>query len=118
MMQVDGSNAAMKLILRGDNRMLAQAEKAKAQLQVELALGRFGEEVQTVVLRFSKGAQGGGQETQRCQIIVDIKPRRIRVEHTDADLTIAMERAADKAARSIARALDEERLRNPSTAGK
>jgi ribosome-associated translation inhibitor RaiA len=98
--------------------MLAQAEKAKAQLQVELALGRFGEEVQTVVLRFSKGAQGGGQETQRCQFIVDIKPRRIRVEHTDADLTIAMERAADKAARSIARALDEERLRNPSTAGK
>ena len=108
----------MKLILRGDNRLLAQAQKAKAQLQVELALGRFGEEVQTVVLRFSKVAPGRGPETQRCQIIVDIKPRRIRVEHTDTELTVALERAADKAARSIARALDEERLRNPGTASK
>ena len=108
----------MKLILRGDDRLLAQAQKAKAQLQVELALGRFGEEVQTVVLRFSKGAEGAGQQTQRCQIIVDIKPRRIRVEHTDSDLTVALERAADKAARSIARALDEERLRNHRTVGK
>ena len=108
----------MKLILRGDDRLLAQAQKAKAQLQVELALGRFGEEVKTVVLRFSKGAEGAGKQTQRCQIIVDIKPRRIRVEHTDADLTVALERAADKAARSIARALDEERLRNPRAASK
>jgi putative sigma-54 modulation protein len=117
-MHVDENDAIMKLILRGDDRLLAQAQKAKAQLQVELVLGRFGEEVRTVELRFSKGAQGRGPETQRCQIIVDMKPRRIRVEHTDADLTIAMERAADKAARSIARALDEERLRKPAMAGK
>jgi len=108
----------MKFILRGDDRSMAQAEKAKARLQVELALGRFGEQVKTVVLRFSKGAHGSGPQTQRCQIIADIKPRRVRVEHTDPDLTVALERAADKAARSIARALDEERLRNPGTASR
>ncbi len=103
----------MKFILRGDDRLLAKAQKAKAQLQVELALGRFGEKVKTVVLRFSKGAQDRGPETRRCQIIVDMKPRRVRVEHTDIDLIVAMERAADKAARSITRTIDEERLRSP-----
>lgn len=95
---------------------MANAQKAKAQLLVELALAHFTEEVQSVVLRFSKLAPNHGPAIQRCQMIIDLKPRRIRVEHADADLTVALKRAADKAARSIARVLDEQRpqARRPS----
>ena len=33
----------------------------------------------------------------------------MRVEHTDADLFVALDRAADRASRSVARALERER---------
>jgi ribosome-associated translation inhibitor RaiA len=104
----------MRFILKGDDRCMALAKQAKAQLQVELALGHFGEQVQSVVLRFSPGTPSRGPATQRCQIVVDIKPRRVRVEHTDVDLAVAIERATAKAARSIARVLDSERLKDAS----
>jgi hypothetical protein len=99
----------MRFILKGDVRCVALAKKVKAQLQVELALGRFGELVQSVTLRFSPGPPNRGSATRCCQITVDIKPKRVRVEHTDVDLKVAIDRALAKGTRSIARVLDAPR---------
>ena len=95
----------MRFILKGDVRCMALAKEAKAQLQVELALGRFGEQVQSVTLRYSPGPPNRGPATRCCQIVVDIEPKRVRVEHTDVDLKVAIDRALAKAERSIARLL-------------
>jgi len=102
----------MRFILKGDVRCMALAKEAKAQLQVELALGHFGERVQSVTLRFSPGPPNRGPATRCCQITVEIKPKRVRVEHTDVDLKVAIDRALAKAARSIARVLGSERLKD------
>ena len=107
-----GKRTTMRFILKGDVRCMALAKEAKAQLQVELALGRFGEQVQSVTLRFSPGPPNRGPATRCCQIVVDIEPKRVRVEHTDVDLKVAIERALAKAARSIARVLGSERLKD------
>src|SRR5713101_7964065 len=50
-----------------------------------------------------------GDVDKRCQIDVGLRPRSVRVEHTDADLFVALDCAADRASRSVARALERER---------
>jgi ribosome-associated translation inhibitor RaiA len=94
----------MKLEFRGDKSLVTQAQRAERR--IALVLGRFGNEVHSVTLRLSKTADHGGLPSKRCEIVLEIKPKRVRVEHTDTDLTIALDRAADKAARAIARAFE------------
>jgi hypothetical protein len=72
-------------------------------------LGRFGDEIETVVLHLSKVAAVGGPAGKRCQITVGRKPKGVRVEYTDPSLLVALDRAADKVVRSVARVLDHER---------
>jgi putative sigma-54 modulation protein len=102
----------MKLKFRGDKVLVEQARRGKAELRLGLMLGRFGDEVDSVTLHLSKTAGRTGQSGKRCQIAVGLKPKRVRVECTDADLTVALERAADRAVRSVARVLDRERERS------
>jgi ribosome-associated translation inhibitor RaiA len=99
----------MKLTLRGDKSLVAQARRAKAELRLGLMLGRFGDEVEGVTLHLSKTDGVDGHPVKRCRIAVAMRPKRVRVESTDEDLAVALERAADKAVRSIARILDRER---------
>jgi ribosomal subunit interface protein len=99
----------MKLKFRGDKLLVGQALKSKAELRLSSLLGRFGDEVGSVVFHLSKVAAVGGRAAKRCQITVGRKPNGVRVEHTDASLLVALERAADKAVRSVARVLDHER---------
>jgi ribosome-associated translation inhibitor RaiA len=101
----------MKLEFRGDKTLVGQALRSKAELRVGLLLGRFAEEIDKVTLRLSSAAGNNGNPHKRCQIAVGIKPKRVLVEHTDADLSVALDRAADKAVRSIARALEQEGAR-------
>ena len=101
----------MKLKLQGDKVLVAQARRCKAEVRLALVLGRFGDGVESVVLHLSKvsAANGRAQASKRCQITVGRKPKLVRVEHIDADLSVALERAADKAVRLLTRALDHER---------
>jgi ribosome-associated translation inhibitor RaiA len=101
----------MKLKMKGDKVLVAQARRSKAEVRLSLLLGRFGDEVDSVILHLSKvsAANGHAQAGKRCQITVGRKPKLVRVEHVDADLSVALERAADKAVRLLARALDHER---------
>ena len=99
----------MKLKMRGDKVLLAQARRSKAELRLTLLLRRFGDEVNNVVLHLSKVSAVDGQAGKRCEIIVGRRPKGVRVEHIDADLSVALDRAAHKAVHLLARALDQER---------
>jgi putative sigma-54 modulation protein len=99
----------MKLQVQGDRTLVGEARRLKAERQVALMLSRFGNELDRVVLRLSKGAGTGGRLEKRCEISIELKPKPIRVVHSDPDLSVALERAADKAMRSVARALARDR---------
>jgi hypothetical protein len=72
------------------------------------ALGRFGESVGDVIVQFSDSNGSGDGIDKCCQIQVGL-PRGVKVVETDADLFVAVDRAADRAGRSVARALARDR---------
>ena len=96
----------MKIQIRGKKIGVTRVLRARVERRLGFALGRFGERIDRVLLRFS---DTNGDVDKRCQIDVGLRPRSVRVEHTDADLFVALDRAADRASRSVARALERER---------
>jgi ribosome-associated translation inhibitor RaiA len=93
----------MKLHFRGDKALVAAALRTTAELRVRLVLGRFGNKIDKVTLRLTKG--GVGNLDKLCQISIGVKPNRVRVACTHADLSVAIERAAERAARATDRML-------------
>jgi putative sigma-54 modulation protein len=101
----------MRIRFRGPRVELTPVLRAHAERRLGLALGKFGELVDVVTVRLSKaGAAGhGGAPEKRCQIDVSLRPRSLSVEDSDADLVAALDRATDRASRSVARTLERER---------
>lgn len=99
----------MKIQVQTSNVKLTKALQARVDLRMGFALARFGERIGRVVLRFSdtNGHRGGADK--RCQIDVALRPRSVRVEHTDSDVFVALDCAAHRASRSVARTLERER---------
>jgi len=99
----------MKIQIRGRNVELTKILRAQVERRLGFALGRFGERIGRVLLRFSDTDGHRGGADKRCQIDVGLRPRSVRVEHTDADIIVALYHAADRASRSVARAIERER---------
>jgi ribosomal subunit interface protein len=92
----------MKIEVRGRNVSLSAALRLRVERRLALALGRFGEQIARVKLSFSRAE---GDADPRCRIDVSLRPTSIRVEHGNPDLSVALDRAADRASRSVAREL-------------
>jgi putative sigma-54 modulation protein len=100
----------MKIQITKRNVDVDEALRAHVERRLGFALGRFGDRIGRVIVRFCdiNGRRGGADK--RCQIEVELLPvRAVRAEDVDADLFAAVDRAADQAARSIARAIERER---------
>ncbi len=81
--------------------------------RLSFALSRFGGRVRAVSVRLEdlNGARGGIDKS--CSMQARLAPRgSVRVEDTDSELPAAVDRAAGRLARAVARAL--ERRRNGS----
>jgi len=82
------------------------AERVRRRL--EFALGRFSSRVRSLSVRLTdvNGPRGG--RDKQCQLDVRLlRPRRvIIIEDVDAEVEAAISRAADRATRAIARAVD------------
>ena len=78
--------------------------------RLSFALSRFGPRVRAVSVRLVdlKGPRGGIDK--KCSIRARLVPRgSVRVENRDCELPPAVDRAAARLARAVARALDEPR---------
>jgi len=75
-----------------------------------LALARFADQIGRVTVRFSHADGDASGVHTRCRIEVGLRPRRLDVEDTDLDLFAAVNHATDRASRSVARALEQQRL--------
>src|SRR5712664_1226492 len=99
----------MKIQIRGRNIAVTKVVRTRVERRLGFALSRFGERIGRVLLRFSDTNGHRGSAAKRCQMDVDLRPRSVRVEHTDADIILALDHAAHRASRSVARALERER---------
>jgi ribosome-associated translation inhibitor RaiA len=80
--------------------------RAHVERALGLALGRFSDRIDKVMVKF---AHEGGETC--CRVVVALRPRRIEVEGVEVDRFAAVAHAAERASKSVDRALDRE-LRN------
>ncbi len=89
---------------------LRNAVKTYAVRRIRFALGRFSSRVGGVVIRISDTNGSRGGVDQCCHIATDLMGvRKIVVEHTDADLFTAIDRACDRLAQSLRREMERTR---------
>lgn len=125
----------MKIRIQAKKVTLPKSLPEHVERRVGLALGRFAGRIDRVILRFSEagaqlddggragrnqrarkdgradgeGKNGRSKRTEkRCEIVVSLLSRKVRVEDTDTDLVAAFDRAVSRASRTIARAIERE----------
>lgn len=104
----------MRIYVRSRGFELTDALRVHAERRLLFALGRFGRRVRSVMLRVDdvNGPRGGADK--RCQIVVRLAPwRDVRVEELDGDLYRAIDRAADRLDRAVAREIERRREMRP-----
>jgi ribosome hibernation promoting factor len=94
----------MTIRIRQRNAEVTSALRAQVERRLSFALSRFGQRIARVTVRLSESDDA----CKRCQITVGLRPRIIEAEDTDVDLLAAVDHAANRISRSIARALDRE----------
>jgi len=99
----------MKIHIRKRDVQVTKILRAHVQSRLGLALGRFGERIGRVIVRFSDGVGHRSGLDKHCRIDVGLRPRSVRVEDMDVDLFVAVNHATDRVSRSVARALERER---------
>jgi len=100
--------AEMKIQIQGRGIAIADELKSHVLRQLGFALTRFGDQIVSVLVRFSNVTTSQGRADTRCQIDVDLR-RRVTGAGRDRDALVALYRAADRAGRSVDHALAQER---------
>jgi ribosomal subunit interface protein len=91
----------MNITIHWPGTPVTAALRARVKQRVGLALGRFGDGIGQVTVRFA--AEG---RVNRCEIHVAVRVRELRVEHADADPARALDQAAARLSERIALALE------------
>lgn len=96
----------MQVDIRARNIEVDEALRTHVDHRLRFALGRFGERITKVTVRFedANGARGGVDK--QCHINVALRPTgNVLIEDIDADLHTVVDRAADRVARAVDRDL-------------
>jgi ribosome-associated translation inhibitor RaiA len=109
---------AMQIDIKTHRFSLTDALRHHARRRLHYALSSIDEPVQRVVVRLSgvNGPRGGRDKRCRLQLVLAGLPDVI-VEDTQADLYVAIDRASDRAGRTLLRRL-ERRKAGLSRAGR
>jgi len=96
--------ADMRITIRASSRWVTQL----AQRRFEFTLRRFGHRVRSLVVRVTdvNGPRGGIDK--RCRVTVQLQgpSRTVVIDDIDTEAAIAVDRAADRTARTVARAIE------------
>lgn len=103
----------MNIQVRARNVRMTKALRTHVALRLGFALGRFAGQIDRVAVDLSNSDDHASGAEKLCRIVVGL-PRRVNVRETDADVFAAVARAADRAARFVARAIEQERERAES----
>jgi len=102
----------VKVEIREQNVQVTEVLRAHVERRLGLALGRFGDRIGRVTVRFSGPNGQTGDPATRCQIDVRLRPQNVRAGDTDANLFLAVDHASDRVSRSVARILEFENERS------
>jgi len=110
----------MKIRLSARDVALTERLRIHVRRRLALALGRFGQRIDKVGVRFTGIAAGSGPAQVHCRIEVGL-PRPVSVEDTHTDPFAAADGATERLSRSVARALarehDESQMTSPLSRG-
>jgi len=100
----------MQIDIKTHRFPLTDALQSHAQRRLQYALSSIDETIQRVVVRLSdvNGPRGGKDKRCRLQLVLSGLPDVI-VEDTQADLYAAIDRASDRAGRTLLRRLERRR---------
>jgi ribosomal subunit interface protein len=98
----------VKIRLSARNVTLTDRLRVHVRRRLELALGRFGDRIDKVSVRFTDADAGRGPAQNHCRIEVGLHPRPVTVEDVDADPFAAADGATDRLSRAVTRALERE----------
>jgi putative sigma-54 modulation protein len=104
----------VKIQIRERNVEVGDDLRSHVERRLGFELARFGQRIARVIVRFSNPHGKGGTD-RRCQIHVGLRSRSARVEETNADPFIALDRAAERLCRSVVSVLEREREWTSST---
>jgi len=78
--------------------------------RIHFALGRFSARVNSAIVRISGNIEPHGTINKECRIFIPLgRLNTINVAYADLDIHTAIDRAAGRAARAVARRLEHER---------
>lgn len=97
----------MKINITSQGFVLTEALRAQAERRVRFALGAAGGRVRNVVMRLADENGPRGGVDKRCTIRANLTGGPpVVIAHQEADLYVAIDRAADRAARAVSRRLE------------
>lgn len=103
-------SGAMQLDIRGGSESACEDERRQVERRLLFALGRFAQHLGRVQVWLGdvNGPRGGVDKT--CRIVAHVRGvGQVVIEDADAVLPAAVARAAERAGRAVARALERER---------
>jgi ribosomal subunit interface protein len=102
--------APMELEIRGQNIRIGDRLHEQVERQMNFALGQFDTWISgvTVHLEDINGPKGGVDK--QCRVLVNLKGgKTLKIEDVDTDITVAVNRAADRLGHVISREIDKRR---------
>jgi putative sigma-54 modulation protein len=100
----------MKIEIKSKNIDLTENLQRHIARQIEFGLGRLSSHIRKVSVRLAdiNGPRGGVD--QQCQLIISMDQLPdVLIEDTASDLTFAVNRAADRASRTVSRKIRQSR---------
>ena len=97
----------MKTEIRPRGITLTKPQRTRLEHHLGLVFARFGDRIDRVIVRLSNAAEAG---LKHCELEVQCPSQLVKVEHSDTDVFLALEHAANRAARSVIRAIETEDL--------
>jgi ribosomal subunit interface protein len=92
----------MKIQIQLSKMKLTKAQRAKVEQKLDLILARYGDRIDRLKVKLIGGAQS------QVEIEVRMKARLVSTEHSDTSMFVALDHAAQRVARSVARAISQE----------
>ncbi len=100
----------MRIVIQANGFVLTEALRTYTERRMATALGWAGERMRKLAVSLSdiNGPRGGIDK--RCKIQVQLgKGQEVVIEDTEADLYLAIDRAADRAERAVVRRVERMR---------
>ena len=99
----------MQINIQAKQFSLTEALRSHAERRLRSTLTCFGDHIQRVIMRLSdiNGPRGGEDKCCHLQVVLSGLPDVV-VEDIEADMYVAIDRATDRAGRTVVRKLDRQ----------